>query len=126
MRLCGGFELITLHQSVRNRRESEVYRKHGGVAPEARRQAEGESSPDASPPKRTARTQDDQGFPQTVAKLDRAADAEFPDAGLQRGALHTEQGGGAAGTGDAPLGLPKRTENVLALGFFQRCHWSRW
>ena len=49
--------------------------------------------------------------------LDRAADAEFAHAGLERGALHAEQRGGAFGAGDAPLGVLERTENVLALGF---------
>jgi hypothetical protein len=50
---------------------------------------------------------------------DGAADAEFAHAGLQGGALHAEEIGGAAGAGDAPLGLAQGAEDVLALGLFQ-------
>ncbi len=53
-------------------------------------------------------------------ELDGAADVEFAHAGLQRGALHAEDGGGAFGAGDAPFGLAEGAEDVLALGFFER------
>jgi hypothetical protein len=52
--------------------------------------------------------------------LDGAADVEFAHAGLKRGALHAEDGGGAFGAGDAPFGLAEGAEDVLALGFFER------
>ena len=55
----------------------------------------------------------------SIAELHRAADAEFAHAGLERGALHAEEGGGAFGTGDAPFGLAQGAENVLAVGFFE-------
>jgi hypothetical protein len=51
--------------------------------------------------------------------LDRAPDAEFAHARLERRAFHAEDNGRAFGTGDAPFGLPKRAENVLALGVFE-------
>src|SRR5580698_1083290 len=51
--------------------------------------------------------------------LDGAADVEFAHAGLEGGALHAEDGGGAFGAGDAPFGLAKSAEDVLALGFFE-------
>ena len=47
------------------------------------------------------------------------ADAEFAHASLERGALHTEQSGGSLGAGDAPLRLLERTQDVLALSFFE-------
>lgn len=54
------------------------------------------------------------------AKLsDGAAEAEFAHAGLQGGALEAEEGGGAAGSGDAPVGKAEGAEDVLALGFFE-------
>jgi len=53
------------------------------------------------------------------AALDRAADAELAHARLERGALHAQEDGSAFGAGDAPLRLLQRSENVLALGFFQ-------
>jgi hypothetical protein len=56
-----------------------------------------------------------QGF----AGLHGAADAELAHAGLQGGALHAQEICGAAGAGDAPLGLAKGAEDVLAFGFFQ-------
>lgn len=52
-------------------------------------------------------------------ELDGAANAELAHAGLQGGALHAEEVGGAAGAGDAPLGMLKRAEDVLAFGFVQ-------
>lgn len=51
--------------------------------------------------------------------LDRAADAEFAHARLERSALHAEHNGCAFGSSDAPFGLPERAENVLALGVFE-------
>ncbi len=51
--------------------------------------------------------------------LDGAADAEFAHAGLERGALHAQQRGGAFGAGNAPLRLLQGAQDVLALGFFQ-------
>src|SRR5580693_10474515 len=59
-----------------------------------------------------------------AAKLDGAADVEFAHAGLQCGALHAEDGSGAFGAGDAPFGLAESAEDVLALGFFERCDGS--
>ena len=47
------------------------------------------------------------------------ADAEFAHASLERGALHTKQSGGSLGAGDAPLRLLERTQDVLALSFFE-------
>ena len=58
-----------------------------------------------------------------AAKLDGAADVEFAHAGLEGGALHAEDGGGAFGAGDAPFGLTEGAEDVLALGFFEGGHW---
>jgi len=49
----------------------------------------------------------------------RAANAELAHAGLEGGALHAEENGGAFGAGDAPLRLLQSTEDVLALGFFE-------
>jgi hypothetical protein len=54
-----------------------------------------------------------------LAALDGTADAELAHAGLQGGALHAEKNSGAARAGNAPLGLAKGAEDVLALGFFQ-------
>ena len=58
-----------------------------------------------------------------LADLDWAADVEFAHAGLEGGALHAEDGGGAFGAGDAPFGLAESAEDVLALGFFERGDW---
>ena len=55
----------------------------------------------------------------TWARLNRAADAELAHAGLERGALHVEEDGGALGAGNAPLRLLQGAENVLAFGFFE-------
>ena len=54
-----------------------------------------------------------------VARLHRAPDAEFADAGLQGSAFHAEKIGGAARAGDAPFGLPKSAQDMLPLRFFQ-------
>src|SRR5579883_1573643 len=54
-----------------------------------------------------------------ACRLHRTFDAEFAHAGLQSGALHTKQSGSAARTGDAPLRLAKRAEDVLALGVLE-------
>jgi hypothetical protein len=51
--------------------------------------------------------------------LDRAADAEFAHARLERGAFHPEKGGCAVRAGDAPFGLAEGAQDVLALGFFE-------
>ena len=51
--------------------------------------------------------------------LDGAADAEFAHAGLERGALHAQQRGGAFGAGNAPLRLLEGAQDVLALGLFE-------
>jgi hypothetical protein len=51
--------------------------------------------------------------------LNRAADAQFAHARLERGALHAKNGGSTFRAGDAPLRLPEGAEDVLALGFFQ-------
>ena len=59
------------------------------------------------------------------AILDGTADVEFAHAGLQSGALHAEDGGGAFGTGDAPFGLAQCTQDVLTLGFFESGHRGR-
>ena len=56
---------------------------------------------------------------------DGALDAELAHAGLQRGALDAEKLRGSVGAGDAPLGLPQRAQNVLALRFLQRGRRSR-
>ena len=55
----------------------------------------------------------------TALALDRPADAEFADAGLQRGALHAEKIGCAIWSGDAPFGSAQGAKNVLAFGFFE-------
>ena len=47
------------------------------------------------------------------------ADAEFAHTSLERGALHAQQSGGSFGPGDAPLRLLERTQDVLALSFFE-------
>src|ERR1700688_2329505 len=52
--------------------------------------------------------------------LDRAADAEFAHARLERRALHAQDAGSAFGTSDAPLGLAESAQDVLALGVFKR------
>ena len=52
--------------------------------------------------------------------LDRAADAEFAHARLERRALHAKNNGSAFGTSDAPLGLAESAQNVLALGVLER------
>src|SRR5215467_4367625 len=57
--------------------------------------------------------------------LDGASDAKFADARLQRGAFHAEQIGGPARAGDAPLGLPQSTKNVLALCVLESCDRGR-
>ncbi len=54
-----------------------------------------------------------------LAELDRAADAELAHAGLESGAFDVEKNGGAFGAGDAPLGLFKGAEDVLAFSFFE-------
>ncbi len=51
--------------------------------------------------------------------LNRAADAQFAQACLERGALHAENGGGTFRASDAPLRLLEGAEDVLALGFFE-------
>jgi hypothetical protein len=51
---------------------------------------------------------------------DGAADAELAHAGLQGGALHPEQDGGAAWSGNAPSRVSQSAEDVLTLGFFER------
>ena len=55
----------------------------------------------------------------SIARLDRAADAEFAHAGLEGGALDVEEDGGALGAGDAPLRLLQGTKDVLAFAFFE-------
>ena len=52
--------------------------------------------------------------------LDRALNVELAHAGLQSGALHAKERGGATGTGDTPFGLTKGAENVFAVGFLER------
>jgi hypothetical protein len=55
-----------------------------------------------------------------LVRLNRPANAEFPDARLEGRALHAQKGGRALGTGDAPFGVFQGAENVLALGLFER------
>ena len=56
---------------------------------------------------------------QSIAESNRATDAELAHAGLESGALHTEEIGRAFGPCDAPLRLLQRAEDVLAFGFFE-------
>lgn len=63
---------------------------------------------------RVTRTND-----QPIAELDGTLDTEFAHAGLQSGALHAEDGGGAARTSYAPLRLLENLEDVLALGIVE-------
>ena len=67
-----------------------------------------------------------QARPQTkvFSQLHRAADAELAHAGLQGGAFHAQNGGSAAGSGDAPLGLLESAENVLTFGLFESGDWG--
>ena len=51
--------------------------------------------------------------------LNRATDAEFAHARLERGALHAENGRGTLRAGDAPLRLLEGAQDMLALGFFE-------
>jgi hypothetical protein len=55
----------------------------------------------------------------SIPELNGAADAEFAHAGLQRGAFHSQDRGGASRASDAPFRLTQSAQNVLALGFFQ-------
>lgn len=54
-----------------------------------------------------------------VGASDGAAYAQFLHARLECGALHAEEIGGTLRTSDAPLGLPKSAEDMLALSFLQ-------
>src|SRR5215467_6914348 len=53
------------------------------------------------------------------ATSDGTSNAELAHARLQSSALHTEKSGGALRTGNAPLGLAKSAQDVLAVGFFK-------
>lgn len=70
----------------------------------------------AAPPRlsRSARNDDTKN---KGCRLNGAVDAEFAHACLQGSALHAEDGGGALGSRDAPLGLAEDVEDVLALSF---------
>src|SRR5579863_6101518 len=49
-------------------------------------------------------------------RSDWTPDAEFAHAGLERGALHSEESGGTFGTCDAPFRLAEGAEDVLTVG----------
>src|SRR5690349_20211757 len=74
-------------------------------------------SPDKTKPSKKNRQDAEMGG--TRRKLNRPANSEFAHASLESGALHSKKGRGAFRAGDAPSGLAKGAENVLALGLFK-------
>src|SRR5690349_5702133 len=74
-------------------------------------------SPDKTKPSKKNRQDAEMGG--TRRKLNRPANSEFAHAGLKSGALHAEKGRGTFRAGDAPSGLAKGAENVLAFGLFK-------